>query len=281
MRSILIPIGGADGQQGALSAALHVAHRFDGYLEGLFAQRVSPMLIGDGMAVAPAFLPQVSEDWRAEASAARAAFEAFMAEQGVPMVASAAEAQGLAAGWREVESPESQIVGAYGRLFDLIAVGRQGPAAEGDLTVTCEAALFETGRPVLLAPREPVAALGRTVVIAWNGATETARTIALGLPLVRLADKVTVLTVEGGTVPGPSGEDVAAHLRRHCPTVEAVTAQPGGRSTGETILEEAVALGADLILKGAYTHSRLRQMVLGGATRHIMAAATLPVLMAH
>ena len=93
--------------------------------------------------------------------------------------------------------------------------------------------------------------------------------------------RVLVLTVEGGTVPGPSGEEVAGHLARHGITVSARTVEPAGRTTGEAILAEAAAFDADLILKGAYTHSRLREMIFGGATRHILNAAELPVLMAH
>jgi nucleotide-binding universal stress UspA family protein len=101
------------------------------------------------------------------------------------------------------------------------------------------------------------------------------------MPFIAAAEKVVVLTVEGGTVPGPSGEEVAAHLARHGVAVSAVTAPASGRTAGEAILEEAASLGADLLFKGAYTHSRLRQMVFGGATRHILEAAELPVLMAH
>jgi nucleotide-binding universal stress UspA family protein len=96
-----------------------------------------------------------------------------------------------------------------------------------------------------------------------------------------MAEKVTVLTVEGSTTPGPSGEDAARHLRRNGIKASALTIKPGGRAPGQVILDQAGSLGCDLLVKSAYTQSRLRQMIFGGATRHILANATLPVFMAH
>jgi len=144
-----------------------------------------------------------------------------------------------------------------------------------------EAGLFETGRPVLVAPPSPPRRIGENILIAWNCSTEQARATALAMPLLQKASRVTVLTVEGGTVPGPTGEQLARHLARNGVPCEPVTVTPDGRSTGEVILANAASLGCDLLIKGAYTQSRLRQMIFGGATRHILANATLPVLMAH
>ena len=90
-----------------------------------------------------------------------------------------------------------------------------------------------------------------------------------------------MLTVKGGTVPGPSGEQLATHLQRNGIRSETMTVTPDGRSTGEAILAHAKSLGCDLIVKGAYTQSRLRQLIFGGATRHLLANSTLPILMAH
>jgi nucleotide-binding universal stress UspA family protein len=144
-----------------------------------------------------------------------------------------------------------------------------------------EAALFDSGRPALIVPPRAPRSLGQNVLVAWNHSTEQARTNAFAIPLLRLAEQVTVLTVEGGTTPGPSGEEAALHLRRNGVKATALTVKPGTRSTGETILDHAAKLGCDLLVKGAYTQSRLRQMMFGGATRHILANANLPILMAH
>ena len=144
-----------------------------------------------------------------------------------------------------------------------------------------EAALFESGRPVLIAPASAPQVIGENVLVAWNGSTEQTRTTAFAMPMLREAREVTVLSVEGGMTPGPTGEEVAHHLRMNAVAATAVTAAPGTRTTGEAILDHAKTHGCDLLVKGAYTQSRLRQMVFGGATRHILASATLPVLMAH
>ena len=190
-------------------------------------------------------------------------------------------AKGLAAGWREMQGEEPEIVGQHGRLFDLIVVGRPEASMSRRWREIREAVLFETGRPVLLAPVETPPTLGRSVVIAWNGSTESARTIAFGMPFLVAAKRVEVLTVEGHTVPGPSGSEVVAHLARHGISATSRTLKPDERPAGEIILDEAGDIGADLVLKGAFTRSRFRQVVFGGTTQHILDYAKIPVLLAH
>jgi nucleotide-binding universal stress UspA family protein len=145
-----------------------------------------------------------------------------------------------------------------------------------------ESALFDSGHPVLLAPPAPVRHIGSNILIAWNCSPEQARATAFAMPLLRRAARITVLTVEGGAgVPGPSGEQLCRQLQSHGIATSPKTVGLGGRSTGETILATARELDCDLLIKGAYTQSRLRQMIFGGATRHILTNATIPVLLAH
>jgi nucleotide-binding universal stress UspA family protein len=102
------------------------------------------------------------------------------------------------------------------------------------------------------------------------------------MPLLRLADRVTVLTVIGGTgVPGPSAEQLIRYLQRHEIAAAPMSVNLDGRSTGEAILATAKSLDCDLLVKGAYTQSRFRQMIFGGATQHVLAKAPLPVLLAN
>jgi nucleotide-binding universal stress UspA family protein len=162
-----------------------------------------------------------------------------------------------------------------------MVMGRPGRAPQDPRMPPLEAALFESGRPVLISPASAPQVIGANVLVAWNGSTEQTRTTAFAMPLLREAKAVTVLSVEGGMTPGPTGEEVAHYLRLNGVAATAVTTAPGTRTTGETILDHAKTHGCDLLVKGAYTQSRLRQMVFGGATRHILASATLPVLMAH
>ena len=102
------------------------------------------------------------------------------------------------------------------------------------------------------------------------------------MPLLQKAERVTVLTVVGGTgVPGPSDEHLIRYLQRNEIGAKPLQVELDGRSTGETILATAQSLNCDLLIKGAYTQSRLRQMIFGGATQHVLANAALPVLLAN
>jgi nucleotide-binding universal stress UspA family protein len=119
-------------------------------------------------------------------------------------------------------------------------------------------------------------------MIHWNGSTEQARANALAMALLRLAGRVTVLTVVGGQgVPGPSGDQVRKQLRYNGIAAEPMSVDLEGRSTGEAVLAAAKAEGCDLLVRGTFTRDRLRQMIFGGATSHIIEHADLPLLMAH
>jgi nucleotide-binding universal stress UspA family protein len=101
------------------------------------------------------------------------------------------------------------------------------------------------------------------------------------MPLLHQAQKVTVLTVTGSLAPGPEGEELARSLRRNGIAADAITVEASNKNAGEMILQKSGEIGCDLLIKGAYTQSRLRQMIFGGATSHILAKTTLPVFMAH
>jgi nucleotide-binding universal stress UspA family protein len=196
-------------------------------------------------------------------------------------VASVLPGAEVAAAWRDEAVAGYEALGSTGRAYDLIAVARPLPGAAVPSMNALEAALFESGRPVLIAPPTPPDKLGDVVVVAWNGSTETARTIALAMPFLAKAETVVVLSVEDGMVPGPTGGEIAHGLIRNGIAAKTQQIRAGDRAVGAAILDQCRELGADLLLKGAYTHSRLRQMIFGGATSHILGAAELPVIMAH
>ena len=280
MRSLLLPFHDDEIDLAALETALLLARRFNSYLEGLFVWQ-PPQIIagaGEGITLYGDYVSQVAAEGRQLAGQARQRFRELLAERDIAF--DAAGDSSVSAGWYQGEGLEDRVVGDYGRVFDLIVIGRTSRPASGDWQTTCEAALFESGRPVLLAPSAAKTSLGERIVIAWNGSTETARTIALGMPLLCRAKSVTVLSVEGGTVPGPNGEQITAYLQRHDINAQTVNVAQQ-QSVGETMLNYAAEHDADLLFKGAYTQSRVRQMIFGGATRHILNNATLPVLLAH
>lgn len=283
MKTILLPFHDDAIDQAALDTTLLLAERYNSYLEGLFVWQ-PPQIIagaGEGITLYGDYVTQIAAEGKQLAGQAREQFAKLIRERGLEFQSSAATpVEQPYAGWYEGEGLEDRVIGDYGRVFDLIVVGRSNRSGATDWQATCEAALFESGRPILLTPSQSPTQIATTIVIAWNGSTETARTVALGLPLLCAAQSVIVLTVEGGTVPGPSAEQLLRYL--HCNDVNATTRHVAmSASVGETILQQSETLGADLLFKGAYTQSRLRQMIFGGATRHIMASAQLPVFMAH
>jgi nucleotide-binding universal stress UspA family protein len=185
-------------------------------------------------------------------------------------------------GWFE-DAPEGEsFVGSNGRVFDITVLSRPDAHSIGLHTRAIESGLFESGRPVLLAPPQAPKQIATNIMIHWNGSTEQSRANAFAMPLLKRADRVTVLNVIGGQgVPGPSAEQVLEQLNRNGIGAKPMNVEIGNRSTGEAILAAAKSEGCDLLVKGAFTRNRLRQMIFGGATSHIMAHADLPVLMAH
>lgn len=281
MSSILVPYHDDDLSDAALAMA-QVAARSEGcYIEGLFVLRPPQIFASEGIAIPGGYITELAEEERALADRARARFEATSTALGLPRGEREAFSGSTMVGWREAEGLEPLIVGEHGRLFDLVVIGRTTQHVAADWNATCEAALFDCGRPVIVAPPLVGDEFGKNIVIAWNCSTETARTVSHGRHLLRAAERVLVLTVEGGTVPGPSAADLAIHLRHGGVKAEARNVALGDRAVGQAMLEETAAEGADLLFKGAYTHTRLRQMIFGGPTRHILSNATLPVFMSH
>ena len=188
----------------------------------------------------------------------------------------------LSFGWLDDAPHGVSFLGSYGRVFDLIVMNRSDAHATGLQARAVESGPFESGRPILITPELPPRRIATNVLVAWNGSPEQARAIAAAMPLLQQAERVTVLTVVGGTaVPGPSAEQMLQYLQCNGVAAAPKIVALGGRTTGEAILATADLLGCDLLIKGAYTQSRLRQMIFGGATKHVLKNTNVPVLMAH
>ena len=269
MKTILVPTEDGNAISSALETALILARRCDSYIEG-FALRWE--------------IPEFTEaDHRQIARMevqARTTFESFMRRHGVPRSTTTTDTPSL--GWFENAPVGDAFVGSHGRVFDVIVMNRSDRNATGLHNQAINSGLFESGRPILLAPPSLPDQIGANVLIAWNRSTEQARATAFAMPLLQKADRVTVLSVIGGTeVSGPSAEQITQYLRRNRIGAELKTAELDGGSTGETVLATAQLLGCDLMIKGAYTQSRLRQVIFGGATQHVLENAMIPVLLAN
>jgi nucleotide-binding universal stress UspA family protein len=279
MKTILVPTEHNTSMVSALDTALLLAQKFGSFIEG-FSLRPA---VADLVAMDPdsgLTMVAVKENDAEMVRQAEDMFRAFMTQHQVAQQGSAAP-NAPSFSWLDSAPSGHDFVGSYGRVFDCVVLARPGDEWQSPSMVTLESALFESGRPVLIAPPASPKSLATNVLIAWNNSTEQARTTADAMPLLRLAQRVTICTVEGATVAGPTGEQMARSLKLNGVNAEQITLKKSKSNAGEVLLAKAEELGCDLIVKGAYTQSRLRQMIFGGTTRHILANAKLPVLMAH
>jgi len=283
MRNLLAVIG--DGNAGpVLDAALKVARRFNSHIVGLHSLTTEYAVVfgGEmGFSISSEVDRTLEREGHDRRDQARRLFRDFMTAQGVPIGPVSSDHPGPSASWREEDGRQNAVVGMIGRVYDLIIV-EQPEKLASIAEATLEDALFESGRPVMMVPKEMPATLGDIVALAWNGSTETATTFALAMPFLEKAKEVIVVAVgqQHMPEPGPTGDEMARTLERHGFKVSQRTAVGRQKPQGESFLQEAMAAGADLMLKGAYTQSRIRQMIFGGATRHIIMESKIPVIMA-
>src|SRR4051812_618652 len=283
MKNLLAVIG--DGNAGpVLEAAFLAARRFNGHIVGLHSLTTEYAVVfgGEmGFSISSEVDRTLEREGHERRDHARRLFRDFMNTREVPTGSLPEGYQGPSASWREEDGRQNAVVGMSGRVYDLILV-EQPEKLASIAEATLEDALFESGRPVLMVPKTMGPVMGEVIAIAWNGSTETALTVALGMPFLKQAKQVVIVAVgpQHMPEPGPSGDELARTLERHGLNVGLRTAYGRQKPQGESFLREAMAAGADLLLKGAYTQSRIRQMIFGGATRHIIMESPIPVLMA-
>lgn len=182
------------------------------------------------------------------------------------------------AAWRDVEGARSEAVALQGRVSDLIIIPH---STSGDATLTFQEAIFHTGRPVLLVPREMDRFEHHNVLIGWNGGVEISRAVQQALPFLKTADAVAVATSAELKDQAPTVQNVIDYLSLHDVAAETKILETGTQSPGEGMLSIAEDLECDLLVTGAYSHTRLRQRILGGVTSHLLRHANIPVLLAH
>ena len=278
MKSVLIPFEPHANTSATMVTACLFAKRFGSLLEGVYLRPAfAPPL---GMEVASAIMvPDVLHDDAGGRQEASQRFAAELSANGFQRLASLDE-PGPGGVWNDEQIIDDELIGRYARAFDLTVVSRPADRSGGSRMATLEAVLFESGHPILIAPPKAPATLGTNIAIAWNGSTETARTLAFSRPLLRKAERVTILVGEDER-PGPSGRQMQRHLAMNGIASDVRVISAATIRSGEAILAQSHEIGADLLVKGAYTQSRLRQMIFGGATSSIIARTELPVLMAH
>ncbi|MGI9462385.1 MAG: universal stress protein [Aestuariivirgaceae bacterium] len=283
MRSILVPVEDCAAMDAQLAVAALLARRFDSHVDGVAPFKTfDAYSIGNGVVGVPAdTLDRFERDQEDSIVKARKKFRDVMHDREIAWEDPLKVTGRATANWLAHRDGGDQAIGQLARLYDVTVLARPVSNEIVPREALLETVLFESGRPILISPPRAPTEIGNNIAIAWNGSTESARAITFAEPFLRRAKDVVILTVEDGMVAGPQGKEVERTLQRSGIAVTTRLVRPEGRSIGEAILSEAKQIDADLLVKGAYTHSRLRQMLFGGATKHILAKANLPVLMNH
>lgn len=203
----------------------------------------------------------------------RARFEEICALNQIQVTDVPTTSSAVTAAWFE---GTSDAVIRRGRLVDLIMVAR--PLGGSPAPATLESALLDTGRPVLPVPPTSQPSIATHVAVGWNGSAEAARAVATATPILHDAETVTLLCSKKRE---ENTHELAEHLAWHRITATVHVIRTGVGSVGETLLAEARKLKVDLMVVGGYSHTRARQLLFGGVTRHFLAAADIPVWMAH
>jgi nucleotide-binding universal stress UspA family protein len=283
IRKILAPVDGSESSRTALRTAFQVGQRFGAHVLAMHV-RIDPTqavpFVGEGMsgAVVQELIELTEREVAARAAVAREIFDQLQLSAGIPKLSTPASV-GPSAAWAESVGREEDALIRRGRLADLIVVAR--PADPDSLGhVTLSRALFETGRPVLVAGSEEAESIGQRIVIAWNGGVQAARAISAALPFLAEAEWVTAIGVGHERDETIGLPDVAEYLAWHGIAAETHSIISRG-SIGEALTDAAAASGADLVVMGGYSHSRLRELILGGVTRHMLEKTVLPLLLAH
>ncbi len=185
------------------------------------------------------------------------------------------------ASWRVETGDPAEVLARCGGAYDLIVAGHPSLSSEiSKSSQVLDAAIFNTARPVLLTSQTIAPTIGEVILLAWNRGIPAGRALLAAHPFLEKSKRVVILTIVTEAKQGPEPEDIAKNLAWHGVSAEVKRISPSSKTVADIIMEEAVAIDADLIVMGAYSQSRVRERVLGGVTKAIMNRADLPVLMA-
>ena len=287
IKTVLACICSGDSGENVLEAAWRVGSPFNAHIEALHVRADPRGLVpytGEGMdgSMIEEIMEVTEREGGERSVAAKKSFDTFCQNKsGLTVTDTPDGATGPTICWREENGREDEIVAIRGRLFDFSVVGRPVRDSALPSPITLEAALLDTGRPILIAPPTMPAATGRHVAVAWESSPEAARALSNAIPILEKADKVTLLSADPVEPPSIPPSEGIARLAWSGIKPELVVFDANEEEIGAAYLRHAGRIEADLLIKGAYARSRVRQMILGGRTRHIIGNTEIPVFLSH
>jgi nucleotide-binding universal stress UspA family protein len=288
IKTILAAASGGTASNGAIELACRFARRFDAHIEGFHAKADPADLLayaGDGLAVMSGeFIDKFEADAASLAGKTKAAFQSALARHGIALTSTPSNAlpakRTASAAWREETGYGSTLVSRRARFFDLVVLGRSERVIDEPHSDAVEQTLIHSGRPIVLAPEKAPAEVGDAIAVGWNGSPEAVRALVAALPFLVVARSAFVITV--GDKHEESATSALEYLgwygisakHRHVAAV-------AGVGPGQQLLAAARDESADLLVMGGYGHMPWREYVFGGATRDVVAASLLPLLLSH
>jgi nucleotide-binding universal stress UspA family protein len=284
VKTILLPLAGTGTPERVFETALGLAKRFDAHLDVLYVRADPRALlpyatIGLSKHMRESVLDAAEQNADSQAETNKNLFASICDRMGVPLVSSRTGHDPVSASWEERTGKEADVLSRRGRLSDLIVL--PGPIPISPPPEVAEAALKSTGRPVLIIPDTAATVIASRIGIGWNGSAEAAHAVAAALDYLHAADSVTIFSGTAHPEKRPTAEALVQYLGWHGIEAEVQIFEAHDPSVGEALLAQARAAGVDLLVVGGYSRSRLRELILGGVTGHLLAKADIPVFMVH
>lgn len=287
IKSILVPVTGHARDRQALDLARTVVGHQSGHIRALFARPDPRALLGAiagldaGALEVRRLLDDAEQDALQASQRARDGFAAWCTEHAVRESPTAGAAPGLTADWREIVGPLDEVIARAGGTVDLIVHGAPDGGASALDQATVEAALFASGRPVLIVPPQLPADPFESAVVAWNASPEANRAVAAALPLLARCRRVSVFCESEPRRAEADADALIGYLAWHDIAAARVPAGTTHGSIAAQLRDAADRMRASLLVSGAFTHGRLRHMVFGGVTSDLIDHARVPTLLSH
>jgi nucleotide-binding universal stress UspA family protein len=279
-------MNGCDSDDVMLNLALAMARGSDAHIEALFVMRdPAELLAYSGWEADASGIQQIADALRREATVqaveARQRFDRWRVANDLTSATRPSRAKQVTVAFRQRTGVPRDEIRAAGGMADLIVQAGPFQSAAPTPELAIETALFETGRPVLIASKALPKVLFDTAVIAWNGSAEANRAVSSAMPILGRYKQLFVFCHAEHGRPVADSDGLVGYFAWHGLRAEKLRIFREHDSVGADVLAAAGRIGAGLLVMGAYTHARMREMVFGGATHHVLKHAELPVLFAH
>ena len=287
LREILVPLRGDGKGEGVLNHAIMLAQRFNAHIDAVHCRPKPTDMLSFDIRIPRGLREQIIESASGAADTdeeyLRALFDKYCQSHDLAICEETPwPTDKTTARWREETGNMPSVVGNIARVYDVTVLARPDPDRKLGYR-TLRAAILQAGRPALLCPPEQTTqSVAANPVIAWNGSTETARSVGAAMPLLLRAGKALIISVDSGDrLDGPDAHALAGHLRAHGLAVEVNIIKSAGRHVSSAILDAAKSVHSDCLITGAFGHSQKLEFIMGSATQSLVDTATMPLLMMH